>query len=52
MNARTMRDLLVAKGYKRGHELMWVEDKGGMHNEAAWGRRLRRALPFLLGGIA
>ena len=50
-NARQMRDLLLDKGYKRGKDLMWVEDKGGMHNEAAWGRRLRSALPFLLGGV-
>src|SRR4030095_12514094 len=49
-NARTMRDLLIAKGYRRGKDLMWVEDKGGVHNEAAWGRRLRAALPFLFGG--
>ncbi len=49
-NARQMRDLLLAKGYQRGKDLMWVEDKGGMHNEASWGRRLRRALPFLLAG--
>jgi len=48
-NARAMRDLLVAKGYQRGKELMWVEDKGGVHNEAAWGRRFKKALPFLLG---
>jgi predicted alpha/beta superfamily hydrolase len=51
-NARRMRDLLLAQGYQRGRDLMWVEDKGGMHNEAAWGRRLRPALPFLLGGVA
>lgn len=50
-NARRMRDLLVKNGYKRGRDLMWVEDKGGVHNEAAWGRRLRKALPFLLGGV-
>jgi predicted alpha/beta superfamily hydrolase len=49
-NARQMRDLLVTKGYKRGRDLMWVEDKGGAHNEAAWGRRFRSALPFMLGG--
>jgi predicted alpha/beta superfamily hydrolase len=49
-NARQMRNLLVTMGYQRGRDLMWVEDKGGMHNEAAWGRRLRKALPFLLGG--
>ena len=47
-NAHQMRDLLLDKGYKRGKDLMWVEDKGGMHNEAAWGKRLRSALPFLL----
>lgn len=52
-NARQMRDLLVTKGYKRGRggDLMWIEDKGGQHNERAWGRRLRSALPFLLGGV-
>lgn len=50
-NARQMRDLLVKTGYTRGRDLMWVEDKGGQHNERAWGRRLRAALPFLLGGV-
>lgn len=49
-NAREMRDLLQARGYQRGKDFMWVEDKGGMHNEGAWGRRFGRALPFLLGG--
>jgi hypothetical protein len=43
-----MRDLLVGKGYRLRQNLRWVEEKGGMHNEAAWGRRLRKALPFLL----
>ena len=51
-NAHQMRDQLLAAGYQRGKDLMWVEDKGGMHNEAAWGRRWRTALPFLLGGAA
>jgi hypothetical protein len=45
-----MRDLLVKKGYRLGGDLLWREEKGGMHNETAWGRRLRKALPFLLGG--
>jgi len=49
-DARRMRDLLIAKGYRLGKDLRWVEDKGGMHNEVAWGRRFRKALPFLLGG--
>jgi hypothetical protein len=49
-NARTMRDLLQKKGYTVGQDLGWVEDKGGMHNEASWGRRFKNALPFLLAG--
>jgi predicted alpha/beta superfamily hydrolase len=51
-NAREMRDILQDKGYTRGKELCWVEDNGGMHNEAAWGRRMRTALPFLLDETA
>ncbi|MBC7893875.1 MAG: alpha/beta hydrolase [Cytophagaceae bacterium] len=47
-NARAMRDLLEGKGYRRGRDLMWEEDRLGQHNEAAWGKRLRKALPFLL----
>jgi hypothetical protein len=45
-----MRDLLQEKGYFLGRDLAWVEDKGGMHNEAAWGKRFRKALPYLLSG--
>ena len=48
-NARRMRDLLVDKGYRMGRDLAWLEDKGGVHNERAWGRRLRKGLPFMLG---
>lgn len=47
-NARALRDLLERKAYRRERTLKWVEDADGMHNEAAWGRRLRGALPFLL----
>ena len=49
-NARELRELLLSKGYETGKTLSWVEDKHGMHNEAAWGRRMRKALPFLLRG--
>ncbi|MEO6445971.1 MAG: alpha/beta hydrolase-fold protein [Gemmatimonadaceae bacterium] len=49
-NARAMRDLLLSKGYELGKSLSWVQDAKGMHNEAAWGRRIRKALPFLLSG--
>ena len=47
-NARRLRDLLGAKGYVQGAQLRYVEDRAGKHDEAAWGRRFRAALPFLL----
>jgi len=47
-NAQRMRDLLMAKGYRPGERLRWVEDAIGVHHESAWGRRFRKALPALL----
>lgn len=47
-DARRLRDLLLAKGYRQGDQLRYVEDRAGGHEEAAWGHRLRAALPFLL----
>jgi predicted alpha/beta superfamily hydrolase len=47
-DARRLRDLLLAKGYRKGDQLRYVEDRTGGHEEAAWSRRLRAALPFLL----
>jgi predicted alpha/beta superfamily hydrolase len=47
-DARRLRDLLLAKGYRKGDQLRYVEDRAGGHEEAAWSRRLRAALPFLL----
>ena len=46
--ALRLRDLLEAKGYKLGEDLMWVEEEIGGHHESAWARRFRDALPFLL----
>ena len=46
--ARRLRDILVDKGYEPRVELRWVEDREGRHQESAWGRRFRKALPFLL----
>jgi hypothetical protein len=46
--ARRLRDLLVARGYRSGRDLLWVEDRNGRHHESDWGRRFRKALPFLL----
>jgi hypothetical protein len=44
-----MRNLLIAKGYRLGENLHWLESRCGRHDEASWGRRFARALPFLLG---
>ncbi|HET9383761.1 MAG TPA: alpha/beta hydrolase-fold protein [Gemmatimonadales bacterium] len=46
--ARRLRDTLLAKGYDAGRDLRFVEDRYGKHHESAWGRRFRKALPFLL----
>jgi predicted alpha/beta superfamily hydrolase len=40
--------LLVEKGYRQGESLMYVEEDHAGHTEAAWARRLRTALYFLL----
>jgi len=48
-NARRMRDLLLRKGYRLGHDFRWLESRCGRHDERSWGRRFARALPFLLG---
>jgi predicted alpha/beta superfamily hydrolase len=47
-DARRLRDLLRNKGYQQGSQLRYVEDRAGKHEEAAWSRRFRTALPFLL----
>jgi predicted alpha/beta superfamily hydrolase len=49
VRARRMRDLLRRKGYRIGRDLKWLESRSGRHEEASWGRRFARALPFLLG---
>ncbi len=47
---RGMYDLLYHKGYRPGEDLFWMEEESGVHNEAAWARRVPGALEFLLGG--
>jgi predicted alpha/beta superfamily hydrolase len=46
--ARRFRDTLLAKGYDPAREFRFVEDRYGRHHESAWGRRFRKALPFLI----
>jgi len=47
-DTRRMRSLLLEKGYQADTQLSYVEESGGLHNEAAWAGRLRAALVFLL----
>jgi predicted alpha/beta superfamily hydrolase len=42
--------LLERQGFERGRNLLYVEERGARHHEAAWARRLPRALRFLLRG--
>lgn len=48
-DARLLRDALVAKGWRQGKDLLYYEEPGGQHNEAAWARRLPLVLNFLFG---
>jgi predicted alpha/beta superfamily hydrolase len=48
-DVRRLRDLLIEKGYTKGKDFLYVVEMGGAHNEAAWARRLRKELTFLLG---
>lgn len=49
LDARRLRELLIAAGHVEGRDLSYVEEEGGEHDEEAWGRRFRLALPFLVG---
>lgn len=51
-DVRRLRDQLVGKGFQPGRDLLYVEEHGGRHTEAAWARRLRKELQFLLTGEA
>jgi predicted alpha/beta superfamily hydrolase len=48
-DVRRLKEILAQKGYRTGHDLLYVVEMGGQHNERAWARRLRRELHFLLG---
>jgi predicted alpha/beta superfamily hydrolase len=50
LDVARLRELLVAKGYRRGRDLVCVVEKGGRHTEQAWGGRFRRALQLFLAG--
>jgi len=46
---RLLAELFIVRGYRAGENLLYVEELGAGHNEAAWGRRFPDALQFLLG---
>ncbi len=48
---RKMQRLLLKKGYRQDHDLLYVEEAEGIHHESAWARRLPDALRFLLSGV-
>ena len=48
-DVRRLCEILLAKGYQKKKDFLYVVEMGGAHNEAAWARRLNRELHFLLG---
>jgi predicted alpha/beta superfamily hydrolase len=50
-DVRRMHALLVKKGYRPGETLMYVEDDDAGHSEAAWSRRVRTALYYLIPAV-
>lgn len=49
-DARALRDILERQEPATAPEFEYVEDEGGIHDEATWGRRFSRCLPFLVRG--
>jgi predicted alpha/beta superfamily hydrolase len=47
-SVRRMQRILVKKGYRPRHNLLYVEEKWAGHEEQAWARRLPAAFRFLL----
>ena len=46
-DAERLRDALVAKGWKLGGDLKFVEVQGGTHDESAWAARFGQMLEYL-----
>ena len=46
-NTREVYQALLAKGWRPGEDLAYMEDEGAGHDEKAWGFRIRHALEFL-----
>ncbi|MDX2030193.1 MAG: alpha/beta hydrolase-fold protein [Blastocatellia bacterium] len=48
---RTLKEILLAQGWRLNADLKYLEVKGGHHNEAAWAGRVAPALKFLFPKI-
>lgn len=46
-DARSLRDALLKKGWRKGSSLQYLEAEGAMHNEQAWALRTDKILEFL-----
>lgn len=51
-HARLLKRQLVARGYREGETLGYLEDAQGSHDEPSWSRRLPAILGFLYGSGA
>jgi predicted alpha/beta superfamily hydrolase len=47
---RRLRRTLLEIGFAEGDDLLYVEDREGIHRESAWAKRLPDALRFILAG--
>jgi enterochelin esterase-like enzyme len=46
-HVRTLRDILISKGWRSNDDLKYLEVKGGLHTESDWARRVEPSLKFL-----
>jgi predicted alpha/beta superfamily hydrolase len=46
-HVRTLRDMLIAQGWRLGDDLKFLQVSGGEHTERAWAKRIEPALRFL-----
>jgi predicted alpha/beta superfamily hydrolase len=44
---RMLRDLLIARGWRLGDDLHYLEARGARHTESAWAKRMTPALKYL-----
>lgn len=49
LDARRLRDAMIAKGWREGTDLQYYEDSGAVHNESAWAGRLDLVLLWFFG---